>query len=217
LSSSHATCQKWLRYLAIRYFYIQAVLVAPIFTSSNSRVRVSQSLMLRPKQDHVGRVDHAGAFDFVRPLDGHGELVRFRDNRGVALLDLHKVKAPSLRMISGLSEFGSTQSLGETGLMVNEPYNYVRATPRDYQVADISLPSEPVLLATSLGGTTWLSRSHSRRASSIISFSWAASLSESSTFTFGSGARGCRESQISSTEKFSDWAWLIWSCRYRAF
>jgi hypothetical protein len=38
--------------------------------------------MLRPKQDHVGRVDHAGAFDFVRPLDGHGELVRFRDNRG---------------------------------------------------------------------------------------------------------------------------------------
>jgi hypothetical protein len=90
-----------------------------------------------------------GAFDFVRPLDGHGELVRFRDNKGVAVLDLHKVKAPSLRMISGLSESGSTESLGETGfLMVNEPYNYVRATPRDYQVVDISLPSEPVLLAT---------------------------------------------------------------------
>jgi LVIVD repeat len=90
-----------------------------------------------------------GAFDFVRPLDGHGELVRFRDNKGVALLDLHKVKAPSLRMISGLSESGSTESLGETGfLMVNEPYNYVRATPRDYQVVDISLPSEPILLAT---------------------------------------------------------------------
>ena len=90
-----------------------------------------------------------GAFDFVRPLDGHGELVRFRDNKGVALLDLHKVKAPSLRMISGLSESGSTESLGETGfLIVNEPYNYVRATPRDYQVVDISSPSEPVLLAT---------------------------------------------------------------------
>jgi len=91
----------------------------------------------------------SGAFDFVRPLDGHGELVRFRDNKGVALLDLHKVKAPSLRMISGLSDSGSTQSLGETGfLMVDEPYDYVRATPRDYQVVDISLPSEPVLLAT---------------------------------------------------------------------
>jgi hypothetical protein len=90
-----------------------------------------------------------GAFDFVRPLDGHGELVRFRDNKGVAILDLHKAKAPSLRIISGLSESGSTEALGETGfLMVNEPYNYVRATPRDYQVVDISLPSEPVLLAT---------------------------------------------------------------------
>jgi hypothetical protein len=90
-----------------------------------------------------------GTFDFVRPLDGHGELVRFRDNKGVAVLDLHKVKSPSLRMISTLSDSGSTESLGETGfLMVNEPYNYVRATPRDYQVVDISLPSEPVLLAT---------------------------------------------------------------------
>jgi hypothetical protein len=89
------------------------------------------------------------AFDFVRPLDGYGELVRFRDSKGVAVLDLHNVKAPSLRMISGLSESGSTQSLGETGLlMVDEPYNYVRATPRDYQVVDISLPSEPVLLTT---------------------------------------------------------------------
>jgi len=91
----------------------------------------------------------SGAFDFVRPLDGHGELVRFRDNKGVAVLDLHKAKAPSLRMISGLSDSGSTQPLGETGfLIVNEPYNYVRATPRDYQVVDISSPSEPVLLAT---------------------------------------------------------------------
>jgi hypothetical protein len=90
-----------------------------------------------------------GEFDFVRPLDGHGELVRFRDNKGVAVLDLHNVKAPSLRMISGLSESGSTQSLGETGfLMINEPYNYVRATPRDYQVVDISSPSQPVLLTT---------------------------------------------------------------------
>jgi hypothetical protein len=90
-----------------------------------------------------------GTFDFVRPLDGHGELVRFRDGKGVAVLDLHNVKTPSLRMISGLSESGSTQSLGETGfLMVDEPYNYVRATPRDYQVVDISLPSQPVLLTT---------------------------------------------------------------------
>jgi hypothetical protein len=90
-----------------------------------------------------------GAFDFVRPLGGHGELVRFRDNKSVAVLDLHRVKAPTLHMIDALSEAGATEALGESGfLMVNEPYNYVRATPRDYQVIDISSPSTPTLLAT---------------------------------------------------------------------
>jgi hypothetical protein len=90
-----------------------------------------------------------GAFDFVRPLGGHGELVRFRDSRSVAVLDLHKVNEPTLHMINGLSEGGTTEELGELGiLMVNEPYDYVRATPRDYQVVDISSPSEPMLLVT---------------------------------------------------------------------
>jgi hypothetical protein len=94
-------------------------------------------------------VNGPGAFDFVRPLDGHGELVRFRDDKTVAVLDLHKVKSPSLRIINALSEGGATEALGESGLlMVNEPYNYVRATPRDYQVIDISSPSQPTLLAT---------------------------------------------------------------------
>src|SRR5580700_11336757 len=44
---------------------------------------------------------------------------------------------------------------------------------------------------------------HSRRAASIISFSWAASFRGSSGRVFGSIARGRRESQLSSTEKFS--------------
>lgn len=90
-----------------------------------------------------------GAFDFVRPLDGRGELVRYRDNKGVGVLDLHKVKAPAIRTINALAEAGSTESLGETGfLMVNEPHAYIRAVPRDYQVVDTSSPSDPVLLAT---------------------------------------------------------------------
>ena len=90
-----------------------------------------------------------GAFDFVRPLGGHGELVRFRDSRSVAVLDLHKVNEPTLHMINGLSEGGTTEELGESGiLMVNDPYDYVRATPRDYQVVDISSPSQPMLLVT---------------------------------------------------------------------
>src|ERR1700747_1701900 len=43
----------------------------------------------------------------------------------------------------------------------------------------------------------------SRKAASMISFSLAAGFRDNSTGLFGSLARGCRESQLSSTEKFS--------------
>ena len=91
----------------------------------------------------------SGPFDFVRPLDGRAELIRFRDGKGVAVLDLKKATKPSIHVIEGLLDPGPTEPLGESGYLgVNEPYNYVRAVPRDYQVVDISNPSDPVLLAT---------------------------------------------------------------------
>ena len=90
-----------------------------------------------------------GPFDFVRPLDGHAELIRFRDGKGVAVLDLNKATKPSIHMVSGLLDPGPTESLGESGYLgVNEPYNYVRAVPRDYQVVDLSAHRELVLLTT---------------------------------------------------------------------
>ena len=90
-----------------------------------------------------------GSFDFVRALDGRAELIRFRDGKGVAVLDLTKASKPSLRIVSTLLDPGQTEPLGESGfLAVNEPYNYVRAVPRDYQVVDISTPSDPALLTT---------------------------------------------------------------------
>jgi hypothetical protein len=71
------------------------------------------------------------------------------DGKGVAVLDLHTAKKPTVKIISGLSESGSTEPLGEQAfMMINEPYNYTRAVPRDYQVIDISSPSDPLLLTT---------------------------------------------------------------------
>ena len=91
----------------------------------------------------------SGAFDFVRPLDGRAELVRFRENGTVGVLDLRKSRMPTLRMVNALINPGQSQSLGESGYLgISEPYNYVRAVPRDYQVVDISIPSEPSLLTT---------------------------------------------------------------------
>ncbi|AFL89368.1 hypothetical protein Terro_3139 [Terriglobus roseus DSM 18391] len=90
-----------------------------------------------------------GPFDFVRALDGNAELVRFRDGKTVALLDLRNAKNPRLHVVSGLLDPGPTEPLGKTGFLgVNKPYYYVFALPRDYQVVDISTPEKPVLLTT---------------------------------------------------------------------
>lgn len=108
-----------------------------------------------------------GAFDFVRPLGERSELIRCRDGKGVAVLDLTKPDKPTFRIVSALADPGETEPLGTTGfLSVDEPYNFVRATPRDFQVVDISTPSSPVLVTTVKGvkhrvvnndtGTTYL-------------------------------------------------------------
>ena len=90
-----------------------------------------------------------GPFDFVRSLGESAELLRFRGNKGVAVLDLQKAKTPILRTVSSLNDTGRIQSIGETGLLlINEPFDYVRAIPRDYQVVDLSMPTDPSLLAT---------------------------------------------------------------------
>lgn len=103
----------------------------------------------RIKTVSVTPLDVTGPFDFVRPLDGSAELLRFRDGNCAAVLDVHKAAHPVLHPVSSSMGLGSTQPLGETGfLAVNEPYNYVRATPRDYEVVDISSPENPLLLTT---------------------------------------------------------------------
>jgi hypothetical protein len=124
------------------YLYIEQQQGARLTTfdvSDPSKIKfVSSSTLTSP-----------GPFDFVRPVGGRAELIRYRDDKGVAVLDLHAPKKPVVKVIAGLSQSGSTQSVGEQAfMMIDEPYNYIRAVPRDYQVIDISSPSDPHLLTT---------------------------------------------------------------------
>jgi hypothetical protein len=89
-----------------------------------------------------------GAFDFVRPLGDHAELVYFRDSQKEAVLDLRKTKRPVLRMISTVTDLGPAETLGESVLLVTgQAHQYAPAVPRDYQVIDIAA-SVPTQLAT---------------------------------------------------------------------
>jgi hypothetical protein len=124
------------------YLYIEQQQGARLTTfdvSDPSKIKfVSSSTLTSP-----------GPFDFVRPVGSRAELIRYRDDKGVGVLDLHAPKKPVVKVIAGLSQSGSTQSIGEQAfMMIDEPYNYIRAVPRDYQVIDISSPSDPHLLTT---------------------------------------------------------------------
>jgi hypothetical protein len=89
-----------------------------------------------------------GAFDFVRPLGHNAELVYFRDGQKEAVLDLRKPKRPVFRVISTVTDLGRAESLGESGLLAtSQPYKYVPAVGRSYQVIDIAA-SAPTQLAT---------------------------------------------------------------------
>jgi hypothetical protein len=89
-----------------------------------------------------------GAFDFVRPLGDHAELIYFRDSQKEAVLDLRKTKRPVLRMISTMTDLGPAETLGESALLVtSQAHQYVPAVARDYQVIDIAA-SVPTQLAT---------------------------------------------------------------------
>jgi len=91
----------------------------------------------------------AGPFDFVRDLCDRAELIRFRDGKGVAIFDLRNARKPVLTATSMLADPGPAQPLGETAFMaVDQPYNYVPAVARDYQIVDLANPSDPILLTT---------------------------------------------------------------------
>jgi hypothetical protein len=87
-----------------------------------------------------------GLFDFVRPLGNNAELVYFRDGKKEGVLDLHKAKKPVLRTTSTATGLVTTHTVGLSGLLAaNEPYKYVPAVSRDYQLIDISAVNPTVL------------------------------------------------------------------------
>jgi hypothetical protein len=89
-------------------------------------------------------VDAPGSFDFVSSLGADAILVRFRNGQGEAVLDLRKVKAPTINMIQGLYSQGVTEFLGGDVLIVaKQPSVQTDADDTDYQVVDISNPLHP--------------------------------------------------------------------------
>ena len=90
------------------------------------------------------QLEAPGSFDFVFPLRDRAELVRFRDGQGEAVLDLHKVKYPTISKIQGLKFHGSTKRLGDDGFMIaNQTSVQSDENALDYQVVATANVREP--------------------------------------------------------------------------
>jgi hypothetical protein len=81
-------------------------------------------------------IDAPGPFDFVSSLGERAEVVRFRQHQGSAVLDLHKVDAPTLMKVQGLTLQGTTMSLGDDGFTVTSSADSNPRSDRDVQVVD---------------------------------------------------------------------------------
>jgi len=73
------------------------------------------------KGEDSAQLDGPGSFDFVFDLGDHTELIKFQNGQGVAVLDLHKPKAPTVKIMNGLKQPGLIKRLGDVGFIVVNP------------------------------------------------------------------------------------------------
>jgi hypothetical protein len=98
----------------------------------------------RVKAQGWALVDAPGSFDFVSSLGADAVLVRFRNGQGEAVLNLHKVKTPTLNIMQGTYFQESMEFWGDNALMVNQPPSLQSYTSdADYRIVDISDPLHP--------------------------------------------------------------------------
>jgi hypothetical protein len=96
------------------------------------------------KEEGSVEVNAPGSFDFVSSIGDDAELIRFQNGQGEAVLDLHKVKRPTIKMVPGLTFQGSTEHLGDNAFMIsNQASEQSDANAQDYQVVGTANTREP--------------------------------------------------------------------------
>jgi len=87
------------------------------------------------KQEPAVQLDATGSFDFVSSLGDYAELIRFRDGQGEAVLDLHKAKAPTIKIVPGLKFHGLAERvIGDGFTIANRASVQPDADARNYQI-----------------------------------------------------------------------------------
>ena len=96
------------------------------------------------KQEAAVQLDAPGSFDFVSPLGDYAELIRFRDGQGEAVLDLHKAKAPTIKIVPGPKFHNLADRLvGDGFTIANQANAQSDANAHNYQIFATVYSREP--------------------------------------------------------------------------
>jgi hypothetical protein len=95
-------------------------------------------------------LDAPAPYDFVRNLGDSAALIRYRDNSGVAVLNLKQYKRPVLSSAPRLASAATYESLGQSGLLVESTGAVQQPQFRrtSYNIVDLSAQPQPAVLAT---------------------------------------------------------------------
>jgi hypothetical protein len=96
------------------------------------------------KQESAIQLDARGPFEFVSSLGDSAELIRFQNGQGLAVLDLHKPKVPTIKRVPGPELQGATERPGNQGFIVSKQASAQSdGNDRDYQVVEAEDSREP--------------------------------------------------------------------------
>jgi hypothetical protein len=90
-------------------------------------------------------VDAPGPFDFVSSFGSRTELVRFRQDQGNAVLDLHKAKVPTLKAVQAPTLKGASMPLDKVGVAVSRRAEADSQLARDNPVQVVNTANPPEL------------------------------------------------------------------------
>ena len=95
-------------------------------------------------------VSATGPFDFVKSLDDRAILISYRDQTGLAVLDLKKFDRPIVTQISSDTRAIPTQTVDDSGALLQASAHRALASETgalDFQVIDTSAPLRPEVVA----------------------------------------------------------------------
>jgi hypothetical protein len=95
------------------------------------------------KEEASVQLGAPGPFDFVSAIGDRTEVVRFRQGQGVAVLDLHTLNVPTMKIVQGQELQALKERLGDDGvILTSQPNQPAVPSARDFQVVETANSQE---------------------------------------------------------------------------